>query len=98
MRLSIGAVVFSLVAIAGGFALFYLTSLGGEACEVYCGPGGLLLPLALLGGTPLLWLSGAVLSIVAVVRSRAKEPLGWVGVGLTLVLPIALAVAVQGTG
>ncbi|MGE3194423.1 MAG: hypothetical protein AB7K08_13275 [Microbacteriaceae bacterium] len=88
----VGSVVAPPLALAGGILFDQVLRIGGEECEVYCGPGGFLLPLLLTGFVPLAWLTGVVLSAIELTRSRGRAWWGWIGVGLSLVMPIALVV------
>ena len=91
------SVALPVAAIVAGVILWQLTGIGGEACEVYCGPGTLFLPLGLMFFTALAWLAGVILSIVGLVRSHARAWPAWVGLAASLLIPVALIVAYLGT-
>lgn len=85
-------VALAVAAIVAGVAFFQLIGIGGRSCDVYCGPGTLLLPLGLSWFTVLAWLAGVVLSIIGLARSRARAWLAWLALALSLFIPTALVV------
>lgn len=90
--LSKATVIVVAVAILAGIAFYLLTLLGGTECEIYCGPGGLLLPFGLAALAAACWIAGLWLSIAGLVRSRARARSGWIGIVLSVFVPVAVTV------
>jgi hypothetical protein len=84
--------VIPLLALIVGVLSDSLTLVKGENCEIYCGPGTLLLPLFLIFiVTPLIWLFGVILAVLETVRARGRSWRGWVGLGVSFAAPFLVA-------
>jgi hypothetical protein len=88
----LGSVVVPVVALVVGILSDSLTLIKGENCEIYCGPGTLLLPLFLIFIlTPLIWLFGVILAVLETVRGRARSWRSWLGLGISVAAPFLVA-------
>jgi hypothetical protein len=84
--------VFALVAIGAGFLFDHLMGIGGESCDIYCGPGTPLLPLGLVAIAVAGWIAGIGFSLAGLITSRARSAAAWSGLALSVVLPVILIV------
>ena len=53
--------------------------------------GGQGLPFGWMVATAIVWLVGLVLSVAALIASRARSGAAWLGIALSAVLPLAVA-------
>ena len=86
-RWQFGLAIAALVSLA---TASYLIGIGGEQCEVYCGPGTLFLPLGLLVVAATAWSMAAVLLVVAILRSHRLGTRNVVSLLLVLSSPMLL--------
>lgn len=90
-RLSVGALLVALVALALAFVTEQVANLGGVRCAVYCGPGPQALPFGWMVATAIVWLTALLLSVAAAIASRARSGSAWLGIALSAVLPLVVA-------
>ena len=68
----------------------YFGSFGGEACDVYCGPGNLLTFYAMIGVGLVLWAGGMCLIVIEAVRTKVRGWWVWVALVLEIASPLSL--------
>ncbi len=83
-------IVLPLAALVLAVLFVYFLLWGGEACEVYCGPGGLIGAYALFLLMAALWVAGMVLLLIEVVRTRARGWWAWLALVLEIAAPLYL--------
>ncbi|HEY4226026.1 MAG TPA: hypothetical protein VGM70_09450 [Pseudolysinimonas sp.] len=90
-RVWAGIVVFlPLAALVLVILFMYFLLWGGEACEVYCGPGGLIGAYGLFFLMAAIWVGGLVLSLIELVRTRARGWWAWLALLLEIAVPLYL--------
>jgi hypothetical protein len=96
-KISAAIVATAIVAFAGLCAL--LGALGSSSCDIYCGPAGVWVgTLILVPVTLALWLAGLILAAVSVGVSRSRSWLAWSALGLSLVIPVTVAIGAANIG
>jgi hypothetical protein len=68
----------------------YFNSFGGDTCDVYCGPGGLLTIYAMAGVGIVIWFAGMIVLLIELVRTKARGWWAWVALAIEVASPLAL--------
>ncbi len=92
-RVAASIAVAALVAFAVMIALVIATATL-NTCDVFCAPPQMLVAALILAVVALvLWFAGSVLAAIAMGVTRAKSRIAWTALGLSLVIPVIVAIS-----